>query len=58
MLEIFTHAYYTIFRMTDKESDYTTLEEIKTPMLILYEGNIACGKSTIMQKYANKPNVN
>ena len=43
--------------MAERESDYTTLEEIKTPMLILYEGNIACGKSTMMQKYANQPNI-
>jgi hypothetical protein len=43
--------------MAERESDYTTLEEIKTPMLILYEGNIACGKSTMMQRYANQPNV-
>jgi deoxynucleoside kinase len=41
----------------DLNSDYATLEEIKTPMLILYEGNIACGKSTIMQKYEDYANV-
>jgi deoxyadenosine/deoxycytidine kinase len=38
--------------------DYTSLEEIQTPMLILYEGNIACGKSTLMRKYENHKNVN
>ncbi len=41
----------------DLNSDYRSLEEIKTPMLILYEGNIACGKSTIMQKYEDYANV-
>ncbi len=41
----------------DLNSDYASLEEIKTPMLILYEGNIACGKSTIMQKYEEYANV-
>jgi len=56
VLKIYLHE-LLFFRMTERESDYTTLEEIKTPMLILYEGNIACGKSTIMQKYANQPNV-
>jgi deoxyadenosine/deoxycytidine kinase len=43
--------------MDDINSDYMSIEEIKTPMLIYLEGNIACGKSTIMQQYAKYVNV-
>ena len=43
--------------MDDINSDYMSIEKIKTPMLIYLEGNIACGKSTIMQQYAKYVNV-
>jgi len=33
------------------------IEEITTPILIYIEGNIGCGKSTIMQHYNNYKNV-
>jgi deoxyadenosine/deoxycytidine kinase len=48
---------FAYFSDMDLNSDYASLEEIRTPMLILYEGNIACGKSTIMQKYEDYTNV-
>jgi deoxycitidine kinase len=43
--------------MVDSKSDYMSIEEVKTPMLICIEGNIACGKSTIMQQYTKYANV-
>jgi deoxyadenosine/deoxycytidine kinase len=43
--------------MAEQFLEYSSMEEIKIPMLILYEGNIACGKSTIMQKYADCRNI-
>ncbi len=39
------------------DNRFMEIEEITTPILIYIEGNIGCGKSTIMQHYNNYKNV-
>ena len=39
------------------DNKFMEIEEITTPILIYIEGNIGCGKSTIMQHYNNYKNV-
>jgi deoxyadenosine/deoxycytidine kinase len=46
-----------ISEMVVNKSEYMSIEEIKTPILIYIEGNVACGKSTIMQQYTKYTNV-
>jgi hypothetical protein len=49
--------YFTISDMSANITDYSSIEKIKTPILILFYGKIANGKSTLMQKYSNYKNI-